>query len=92
MRKHKTIETSRKSKNKLIVECSGYSTVFRCTLSSNTGVACRRPCSLPSLQAEKQYDAAGYVTSSELDTYMLESLLACKLDDFEYEISPPVGN
>ena len=43
---------------------------------------------MPSMQAEKQYSAAGYVTSSELDTYVLESLLSCKLDDFEYEISP----
>lgn len=40
------------------------------------------------MQAEKQYSAAGYVTSSELDTCMLESLLSCKLEDFEYEISP----
>ncbi len=40
------------------------------------------------MQAEKQYSAAGYVTSSELDTCMLESLLSCKLENFEYEISP----
>ncbi|MDQ1251784.1 MAG: hypothetical protein QG646_895 [Euryarchaeota archaeon] len=87
MRNHKTIETSRKSKNELIAECSGYSTVFDALflliLVSLAGVLL-----MPSLQAEKQYTAAGYVTSSELDTYMLESLLACKLDDFEYEISP----
>jgi hypothetical protein len=43
---------------------------------------------MPSMQAEKQYTAAGYVTSLELDTFMLESLLSCKLDSFEYEISP----
>ena len=43
---------------------------------------------MPSLQAEEQYAAAGYMTSSELDTYLLESLLSCKLEDFEYEISP----
>lgn len=43
---------------------------------------------MPALQAEKQYSAAGYVTSSELDTYMLESLLSCKLNGFEYEMSP----
>ncbi len=43
---------------------------------------------MPSMQAEKQYTAAGYVTSSELDIYLLESLLSCKLEDFEYEISP----
>ncbi len=43
---------------------------------------------MPSMQAERQYGAAGYVTSSELDVYLLESLLSCKLEDFEYEISP----
>jgi len=43
---------------------------------------------MPSLQADEQYIAAGYVTSSELDSYLLESFLSCKLEDFEYEISP----
>lgn len=87
VRNFKTIEITRKFKNELSAECSGYSTVFDALflliLVSLAGVLL-----MPSLQAEKQYAAAGYVTSSELDTYMLESLLACKLDDFEYEISP----
>ncbi|WP_229390168.1 hypothetical protein [Methanosarcina sp. DH2] len=43
---------------------------------------------MPSLQADEQYLAAGYVSSSELDTSLLESLLSCKLENFEYEISP----
>ena len=87
MRYYKTLEAVRKEKDALIAECSGYSTVFDALflliLISLAGVLL-----MPSLQAEKQYTAAGYVTSSELDTYMLESLLTCKLDDFKYEISP----
>jgi hypothetical protein len=87
LRYHKTPEASLKEKDTLIAECSGYSTVldalFLLVLISLAGVLL-----MPSLQAQKQYVAAGYVTSSELDTYMLESLLSCKLDDFEYEISP----
>lgn len=87
MKHYGTLEAVRKEKDSLIAECSGYSTVFDALflllLISLAGVLL-----MPSLQAEKQYAAAGYVTSSELDTYMLESLLSCKLDDFEYEISP----
>lgn len=68
-------------------ESSGYSTVFDAlfllVLISLSGVIL-----MSSLQADEQYLAAGYVTSSELDTYLLESLLSCKLEDFEYEISP----
>lgn len=71
----------------LFTEYSAYSTVFDAlfllVLVSLAGVLL-----LPSMQAEKQYSAAGYATSSELDTYMLESLLSCKLEDFEYESSP----
>jgi hypothetical protein len=71
----------------LIAEFSGYSTVldalFLLVLISLAGVLLMSP-----MQAEKQYSAAGYVTSSELDTCMLESILSCKLEDFEYEISP----
>ena len=70
-----------------LLRCSGYSTVFDAlfllVLISLAGVLL-----MPSMQAEKQYSAAGYVTSSEMDTYVLESLLSCKLEDFEYEISP----
>lgn len=76
-----------KKKGKLIAECSGYFTVFDAlfllVLISLAGILL-----MPSMQAEKQYHAAGYVTSSELDVYLLESLLSCKLEDFEYEISP----
>jgi len=68
-------------------ESSGYSTVFDAlfllVLISLSGIIL-----MPSLQADEQYAAAGYVTSSELDTYLLESLLSCKLEDFGYEISP----
>jgi hypothetical protein len=71
----------------LFTEYSAYSTVFDAlfllVLVSLAGVLL-----LPSMQAEKQYSAAGYATASELDTYMLESLLSCKLEDFEYESSP----
>jgi hypothetical protein len=68
-------------------ESSGYSTVFDAlfllVLISLAGIIL-----MPSLQANEQYTAAGYMTSSELDTYLLRSLLFCKLEDFEYEISP----
>lgn len=78
---------SPRKKGKLIAECSGYFTVFDAlfllVLISLAGILL-----MPSMQAEKQYYAAGYVTSSELDVYLLESLLSCKLEDFEYEISP----
>jgi hypothetical protein len=77
----------KRKKDRLAAECSGYSTVFDAlfllVLISFAGILL-----MPSLQAEKQYYAAGYVTSSELDIYLLESLLSCKLEDFEYEISP----
>ncbi|AAM04381.1 DUF7284 family protein [Methanosarcina acetivorans] len=74
-------------KESSIKESSAYSTVFDAlfllVLISLSGVLL-----MPSLQADEQYVAAGYVTSSEMDTYLLESLLSCKLEDFEYEISP----
>lgn len=67
--------------------CSAYSTVFDAlfllVLISLAGILL-----MPSLQAEEQYAAAGYVAGSELDSYLLESLLSCKLEGFEYEISP----
>jgi hypothetical protein len=78
---------SPRKKDGLIAECSGYFTVFDAlfllVLISLAGIVL-----MPSMQAEKQYYAAGYITSSELDDYLLESLLSCKLEDFEYEISP----
>lgn len=76
-----------KLKTEDVRESSGYSTVFDAlfllVLISLSGIIL-----MPSLQADEQYTAAGYVTSSELDTYLLQSLLSCKLEDFEYEISP----
>lgn len=78
---------SSKVKIETVRESSGYSTVFDAlfllVLISLSGIIL-----MPSLQAEGQYDAAGYMTSSELDTCLLESLLSCKLEDFEYEMSP----
>jgi len=76
-----------KVKIEAVRESSAYSTVFDAlfllVLISLSGVLL-----MPSLQADEQYIAAGYVTSSELDSYLLESFLSCKLEDFEYEISP----
>lgn len=76
-----------KKKVKFAREFSGYSTVFDAlfllVLISLAGIVL-----MPSMQAENQYYAAGYVTSSELDVYLLESMLSCKLEDFEYDISP----
>jgi hypothetical protein len=78
---------SEKANIEAVRESSGYSTVFDAlfllVLISISGIIL-----MPSLQADEQYAAAGYVTSSELDTFLLESLLSCKLEDFEYEISP----
>lgn len=68
-------------------ESSGYSTVFD-ALFLLVLISLSAIILMPSLHADEQYTAAGYVTSSELDTYLLESLLSCKLEDFEYEISP----
>lgn len=84
-------ENSKNIKIKTLAEAlrdsSGYSTVFDAlfllVLISLSGIIL-----MPSLQADEQYLAAGYVTSSEMDTFLLESLLSCKLEDFEYEISP----
>jgi hypothetical protein len=83
----KDTQETQETQETLVTDCFCYSTVFDAlfllVLISLAGVLL-----MPSLQAEKQYSAAGYVTSSELDTYVLESLLSCKLEDFEYEISP----
>lgn len=66
---------------------SAYSTVFDAlillVLISLSGVLL-----MPYMQAEKQYTAASYVSSSDLNSHVLESLLSCKLEDFEYENSP----
>lgn len=82
-----TVVKYRKLKIWAVRESSGYSTVFDAlfllVLISLSGVIL-----MPSLQADEQYLAAGYVSSSELDTSLLESLLSCKLENFEYEISP----
>jgi hypothetical protein len=78
---------SKKADLEAVKESSGYSTVFDAlfllVLISLSGIIL-----MPSLQADEQYVAASYVTSSELDAYLLESLLSCKLEDFEYDISP----
>ena len=78
---------SKKVNTEAFRESSGYSTVFDAlfllVLISLAGIIL-----MPSMQADEQYLSAGYVTSSELDTYLLESLLSCKLENFEYEISP----
>ena len=67
MKYPKTPGAIRKKKDTLIAEYSGYSTVFDAlfllVLVSLAGVLL-----MPSLQAEKQYVAAGYVTSSEFST------------------------
>jgi hypothetical protein len=98
MKKVKPLRTSKSSEEiqkvnsekadiEAVKESSGYSTVFDAlfllVLISLSGIIL-----MPSLQADEQYAAASYVTSSELDAYLLESLLSCKLEDFEYEISP----
>lgn len=66
---------------------SAYSTVFDAlillVLISLSGVLL-----MPYMQAEKQYNAAYDVSSSDLNSHVLESLLSCKLEDFEYENSP----
>ncbi|AKB79767.1 hypothetical protein MSHOH_3284 [Methanosarcina horonobensis HB-1 = JCM 15518] len=78
---------SKKVEIDAVRESSGYSTVFDAlfllVLISLSGIIL-----MPSQQADEQYTAAGYLTSSELDTYLLESFLSCKLEDFKYEISP----
>ena len=87
MKYPKTPGAIRKKKETLTAEYSGYSTVFD-TLFLLVLVSLAGVLLMPSLQAEKQYVAAEYVTSSELDTYVLESLLSCKLDDsVEYPAS-----
>ena len=78
IRKKKDMQEAQET---LVTDCFCYSTVFNSlfllVLISLAGVLL-----MPSMQTEKQYSAAGYVTSSELDTYVLESLLSCKLEDF----------
>lgn len=84
-------KTSDSSKNRILkplaIKDSAYSTIidalFLLIFISVAGVLL-----MPSMQIENQYTAAGYVTSSELNNYMLESLLSCKLENFEYENSP----
>ena len=70
-----------------IRDSSAYSTVFDAlfllVLVSLAGVLL-----MPSLQAGGQYEAAYYTAGSEMDTHLLETLLSCKLEDFDYEISP----
>ena len=75
------------SGNVLNRDSSAYSTVFDAlfllVLISLAGVML-----MPSLQAGGQYEAAYYTAGSEMDSHLLETLLSCKLEDFDYEISP----
>lgn len=70
-----------------VSDSSGYSTVFDAlfllVLVSLSGVML-----LPTLSAEEQYTAAGYTTGSEMDSHVLETLLTCCPEGFDYEISP----
>ncbi|NYT19961.1 MAG: hypothetical protein GKC08_06715 [Methanosarcinales archaeon] len=43
---------------------------------------------MPSIMAERQYDAAAYTATQDFDTHLLSSLLNSNVDDFEYEITP----
>ncbi|WP_440954656.1 hypothetical protein ACSAZK_13730 [Methanosarcina sp. Mfa9] len=69
------------------LDLSAYSTVFDAlfllVLISLAGVLL-----MPSLQAGGQYEAAYYTAGSEMDSHLLETLLSCKFEDFDYEISP----
>ncbi|MGM0770884.1 MAG: DUF7284 family protein [Halobacteriota archaeon] len=42
---------------------------------------------LPSITADRQYDAASYTATQDFDTHLLSSLLNSNLDEFEYEIN-----
>lgn len=68
-------------------DSSAYSTVFDAlfllVMISLSGVLL-----MPSLQAGGQYEAAYSTASSDMDSHLLETLLSCKLEDFDYEISP----
>ncbi|MEL4305689.1 DUF7284 family protein [Methanococcoides sp. LMO-2] len=43
---------------------------------------------LPSITADRQYDAAAYTATQDFDTHLLSSLLNSNVDEFEYEIAP----
>ncbi|WP_445476267.1 DUF7284 family protein [Methanococcoides methylutens] len=43
---------------------------------------------MPSIMAERQYDAAAYTATQDFDTHLLSSLLNSNVDEFEYEITP----
>ncbi|WP_135606710.1 hypothetical protein [Methanococcoides sp. NM1] len=43
---------------------------------------------MPSIMAERQYDAAAYTATQDFDKHLLSSLLNSNVDDFEYEITP----
>ncbi|AKB84542.1 hypothetical protein [Methanococcoides methylutens] len=43
---------------------------------------------LPSITADRQYDAAAYTATQDFDTHLLSSLLNSNVDEFKYEIAP----
>ncbi|KGK99407.1 hypothetical protein LI82_05270 [Methanococcoides methylutens] len=43
---------------------------------------------MPSIMAERQYDAAAYTATQDFDTHLLSSVLNSNIDEFEYEITP----
>ncbi|WP_440952626.1 DUF7284 family protein [Methanococcoides sp. FTZ1] len=43
---------------------------------------------MPSITAERQYDAAAYTATQDFNTHLLSSLLNSNVDRFEYEITP----
>ncbi|WP_135611183.1 hypothetical protein [Methanococcoides sp. AM1] len=43
---------------------------------------------MPSIMAERQYDAAAYTATQDFDTHLLSSLLNSNVDEFGYEITP----
>ena len=83
----KSVGLIKKDMDYWVSDSCGYSTVFDAlfllVLVSLSGVVL-----LPALSAEEQYSAAGYTTGSELDSHILETLLTCGPEGFDYEISP----
>jgi hypothetical protein len=43
---------------------------------------------LPNIAAEDQYQTAGYISTQEMDTHLLNSILSSKLDTFKYTLKP----
>ncbi|WP_135388955.1 DUF7284 family protein [Methanolobus halotolerans] len=43
---------------------------------------------MPALMAEEQYKSAGYVSTQDINTHILSSLLSSRADEFEYMFEP----